>query len=92
MQSLASESLLQATSECACAIRRYAKIQISVRMPSDVRILHIYTEISICMTSVWLATLANYMVCVLCDRVCTLQPLSARTISCTVTYQTLLRV
>ena len=30
-----------------------------------------------------------YAVCVLCDRVYTLQPLSARTISCTVTYQTL---
>ena len=43
--------------KCACA---YAKIQISVRMPSDVRILHICTEISICITSVWLAMLANY--------------------------------
>ena len=30
-----------------------------------------------------------YVVCVLRDRVYTLQPLSARTISCTVTYQTL---
>ena len=38
--------------KCACA---YAKIQISVRMPSDVRILYICTEISICITSVWLA-------------------------------------
>ena len=47
--------------KCACA---YAKIQISLRMLSDVRILHNYmytcTEISICITSVWLATLANY--------------------------------
>ena len=42
--------------KCACS---YAKIQISVRMPSDIRILHKYTEISICITSVWLATLAN---------------------------------
>ena len=30
-----------------------------------------------------------YVVCVLRNRVYTLQPLSARTISCTVTYQTL---
>ena len=30
-----------------------------------------------------------YVVCVLCDCVYTLQPLSARTISCTVMYQTL---
>ena len=30
-----------------------------------------------------------YVVCALCDRMYTLQPLSARTVSCTVTYQTL---
>ena len=48
--------LLYSNYKCTCA---YSKIQISVRMPSDVRILHI-PEISICITSVWLATLANY--------------------------------
>ena len=38
----------------------------------------------------WGADSANvFVICVLCDRVYTLQPLSARTISCTVKYQIL---